>query len=42
MSGHPARERLARARAALEAHVHAAADRHGIPLPTDVPPDLLD
>ena len=27
---------------ALDAHVHAAADRHGIPLPTDVPPDLLD
>ncbi|WP_392542159.1 lysophospholipid acyltransferase family protein [Oryzobacter telluris] len=29
-------------RTALVAHVHAAAERHGIPLPTDVPPDLLD
>jgi hypothetical protein len=29
-------------RGALGAHVHAAADRHGIPLSTDVPQDLLD
>ncbi len=44
--GAPGRVRLDLAteqvRAALEAHVHAAAGRHGIPLPTDVPPDLLD
>jgi len=31
-----------RIRATLVAHVHAAGARHGIPLPTDVPPDLLD
>ncbi len=45
-AGLPGRVRLELAteqiRAALDAHVHAAADRHGIPLPTDVPPDLLD
>ena len=45
-AGAPGRVRLDLAteqiRAGLEAHVHAAAARHGIPLPTDVPPDLLD
>ena len=44
--GLPGRARLELAteqiRTALVAHVHAAAARHGIPLPTDVPPDLLD
>ena len=44
--GLPGRARLDLAteqiRAALVAHVHAAALRHGIPLPTDVPPDLVD
>lgn len=44
--GLPGRVRLELAteqiREALVAHVHAAAERHGIPLPTDVPPDLLD
>lgn len=44
--GLPGRARLELAteqvRAALVAHVHAAALRHGIPLPTDVPPDLVD
>jgi 1-acyl-sn-glycerol-3-phosphate acyltransferase len=44
--GLPGRARLEQAteqvRAALAAHVAAASDRHGIPLPTDVPPDLLD
>ncbi|GAA4409595.1 lysophospholipid acyltransferase family protein [Fodinibacter luteus] len=44
--GLPGRDRLALAteqiRVALVEHVHAAADRHGIPLPTDLPPDLLD
>lgn len=43
--GLPGRVRLELAteqiRAALATHVHAAAERHGIPLPTDVPPDLL-
>lgn len=29
-------------RTALVGHVRAAQARHGIPLPTDVPPDLLD
>ena len=29
-------------RAVLAARVHSAAERHGIPLPTDVPQDLLD
>jgi hypothetical protein len=29
-----------RIRATLVAHMHAAEARHGIPLPTDVPPDL--
>ncbi|WP_377642437.1 lysophospholipid acyltransferase family protein [Oryzobacter terrae] len=45
-AGLPGRARLELAteqiRAALVEHVHAAAERHGIPLPTDVPPDLLD
>lgn len=44
--GLPGRARLDLAteqiRGALVAHVHAAAQRHGIPLPTDVPPDLVD
>ncbi len=44
--GLPGRARLDLAteqiRAALVAHVRAAEVRHGIPLPTDVPPDLLD
>lgn len=44
--GLPGRARLdvatEQVRAALVAHVHAAALRHGIPLPTDVPPDLVD
>ncbi|HSF37140.1 MAG TPA: lysophospholipid acyltransferase family protein [Nocardioides sp.] len=44
--GLPGRARLDLAteqiRAALVAHVHGAARRHGIPLPTDVPPDLVD
>lgn len=44
--GLPGRARLELAteqvRTALVAHVLAAAGRHGIPLPTDVPPDLLD
>ncbi len=44
--GLPGRARLDLAteqiRTALVAHVHAAEVRHGIPLPTDVPPDLLD
>ena len=44
--GLPGRGRLELAteqiRTALEAHVQAAARAHGIPLPTDVPPDLLD
>jgi len=44
--GLPGRARLDLAteqvRRALVAHVHAAARAHGIPLPTDVPPDLLD
>lgn len=44
--GLPGRARLDLAteqvRAALVAHVHDAAVRHGIPLPTDVPPDLVD
>ncbi|MFL6171134.1 MAG: lysophospholipid acyltransferase family protein [Ornithinibacter sp.] len=44
--GLPGRARLDRAteqiRTALVAHVLAAEARHGIPLPTDVPPDLLD
>jgi len=44
--GLPGRARLDLAteqiRTALVAHVHAAEARHGIPLPTDVPPDLLD
>ncbi|MBM6399701.1 lysophospholipid acyltransferase family protein [Phycicoccus sonneratiae] len=31
-----------RLRVAHAEHVRAAADRHGLPLPTDVPPDLLD
>ena len=44
--GLPGRARLELAteqvRTALVAHVHAAAARHGIPLPADVPPDLLE
>jgi 1-acyl-sn-glycerol-3-phosphate acyltransferase len=44
--GLPGRARLDLAteqiRVALVRHVHAAAVRHGIPLPTDVPPDLVD
>ncbi|HET7823170.1 MAG TPA: lysophospholipid acyltransferase family protein [Ornithinibacter sp.] len=44
--GLPGRARLDLAteqiRAALVAHVRAAEVRHGIPLPTDVPPDLLE
>lgn len=44
--GLPGRARLDLAteqiRTALLTHVHAASARHGIPLPTDVPPDLLD
>jgi 1-acyl-sn-glycerol-3-phosphate acyltransferase len=44
--GMPGRARLDLAteqiRTALVAHVRAAEVRHGIPLPTDVPPDLLD
>jgi 1-acyl-sn-glycerol-3-phosphate acyltransferase len=44
--GLPGRGRLELAteqiRTALEAHVQAAAREHGIPLPTDVPPGLLD
>ena len=44
--GLPGRARLNHAteqiRAALVAHVRAAEVQHGIPLPTDVPPDLLD
>ena len=44
--GLPGRARLDLAteqiQAALIAHVRAAEVRHGIPLPTDVPPDLLD
>lgn len=44
--GLPGRVRLDLAteqiRTALVGHVHEAADRHGIPLPTDVPPDLVD
>ena len=43
--GLPGRARLDLAteqiRAALVEHVHAAAERHGIPLPGDVPPDLV-
>lgn len=45
MAGVPGRVRLERAteevRARHAAHVGAAADRHGIPLPTDIPPDLM-
>ncbi|MFQ6172390.1 lysophospholipid acyltransferase family protein [Oryzobacter sp. R7] len=45
-AGLPGRVRLELAteqiREALVAHVHAAAELHGIPLPTDVPPDLVD
>ena len=45
VSGVPGRVRLERAseeiRARLAAHVAAAAVTHGIPLPTDIPPDLL-
>lgn len=44
--GLPGRARLELAteqvRTALVDHVTTAARRHGIPLPTDVPPDLLD
>lgn len=44
--GLPGRARLELAteqvRTALVGHVRAASERHGIPLPTDVPPDLLD
>jgi 1-acyl-sn-glycerol-3-phosphate acyltransferase len=44
--GLPGRARLELAteqiRTALVAHIAASATRHGIPLPTDVPPDLLD
>jgi 1-acyl-sn-glycerol-3-phosphate acyltransferase len=44
--GLPGRVRLELAteqiRAALVTHVHDAAQRHGIPLPVDVPPDLVD
>ncbi len=44
--GIPGRARLELAteqiRTTLVAHVHAASGRHGIPLPTDVPPDLLN
>ena len=44
--GLPGRARLdtatERVRAALAGHVRAASERHGIPLPADVPPDLLD
>ncbi len=44
--GLPGRARLEQAterlRATLAAHVAVASERHGIPLPTDVPPDLLD
>jgi 1-acyl-sn-glycerol-3-phosphate acyltransferase len=44
--GLPGRGRLELAteqiRTALVAHVHAAAARHCIPLPADVPPDLLE
>ncbi len=44
--GLPGRVRLEQAtervRASLAGHVRAASARHGIPLPTDVPPDLLD
>jgi 1-acyl-sn-glycerol-3-phosphate acyltransferase len=43
--GLPGRARLdlatERIREALEGHVRDAAERHGIPLPTDVPPDLV-
>lgn len=43
--GAPGRTRLdlatAQLQAALVEHVHAAAQRHGIPLPADVPPDLV-
>lgn len=42
----PGRARLERASVALQerliAHVLAASERHGIPLPTDVPPDLME
>lgn len=45
-AGLPGRARLELAteqiRAALRSHVHAAAERHGIPLPADVPADLSD
>ena len=41
----PGRTRLGLATAQLQAalveHVHAAVQRHGIPLPADVPPDLV-
>ena len=44
--GMPGRARLEhateRVRGMLAAHVRGASERHGIPLPTDVPPDLLD
>ena len=45
-SGLPGRVRLETAaeqiRAALAEHVGVASARHGIPLPTDIPPDLLE
>ena len=44
--GVPGRVRLQRAteevRTRHAEHVHASAARHGIPLPTDIPPDLLE
>lgn len=44
--GVPGRERLAGAseeiRTRLATHVLEASARHGIPLPTDIPPDLVD
>jgi 1-acyl-sn-glycerol-3-phosphate acyltransferase len=46
IAGVPGRVRLERAaeevRTRHAAHVGEAADRHGIPLPTDIPPDLLE
>lgn len=45
-AGVPGRVRLQRAteevRTRHAEHVHASAARHGIPLPTDIPPDLLE
>lgn len=46
IAGVPGRVRLERAteqiRSRHATHVSAAAQRHGIPLPTDIPPDLME